>query len=315
MKKYYLFLFLAFTMGCTQDADEGVNEDIERDERKLLEFFAQNNINPNETSLGIFFEKIETNDLGNQITSGDIVGIYYEIRTIDGRLIDSYTDESRPPRLYIHEDGGTIPRAINFVSSFAKEGETVLLYAPAYLGYNDYNFGQLIQPEENLKIRIKFKKIYSEQEIQELEDQEITEHIAFNNLVGFEESESGLYLLEIAEGDTESPTAENGKIIRITYSISHLNEAQPVAQVSSQSNPFQVTIGDAQNVPFIEELLKGLSKDAEIRAIVPSHLAFGATTQVFPFETRSDLVQKGRLNQTVRPFEPIIFQAKVVDVR
>lgn len=304
----------AFLLACTQETDESLNAEIERDERKLLEFFAQNNINPNETSLGIFYEKLETNDLGNQIVNGDIVGIYYEIRTLGDRLIDSYLDESRAPRLYIHEEGGTIPRAINFVSGFSKEGETILLYAPAYLGYSDYNFQQLIQPDENLKIRIKFKKIFNELEIKESEDLSIKDHIESNNLTGFEKSDSGLYLNIINEG-TEGPTAEEGKIIRITYSISHLNDTQPVAQVNSQSNAFQVTIGDAQNVPFIEEVFKGLSKNAEVRAIVPSHLAFGATTQVFPFEIRRDLVQKGRLNQAVRPFEPLIFHAQVVEVR
>ncbi len=315
MNKYFIILLSVLSFSCSQENDEKLNGDMERDDRNLQEFFAQNSINPNETSLGIFYEKIESNDLGNQIVTGDILGIYYEISTLEGRLIDRYLDESRSPRLFFHGEGGTIPRAINFVSSFAKEGETLIVYAPSYLGYGDYNFQQLIQPEDNLKIQIKFKKIFNELEIQEIENQNILNYIASNNLQGFEKSDSGLYLRKIREGETNGQKAEEGNIVRITYSISHLDEAQPVAQVNSESNAFQVTIGSETNVPFIEEVLKGLSEDAEISTIVPSHLAFGATTQVLPFQIRRDLIQRGRLSQTVRPFEPLIFQAKVIEIR
>lgn len=315
MKKFSLWVLIGFLLACSPDSDELPNENIERDDRKLQEYFSLNSVSPNQTSLGIFYEKLESNDLGNQISNGDILGIYYEIRTLEGRVIDSYLDESRPPRIYIHEDGGTIPRAINFASPFAKEGETLLVYAPSYLGYKDYSFQQLIQPDENLRIQIKFSKIFNELEIIEMEENSINDHIQSNNLQGFEQSDSGLFIRKINEGDGTSPKGEEGKLVLITYSISHLNETQPVAQVTSPANAFQITLGSDQNLPFLEEAFSGLSKGAEISVIAPSHLAFGATTQVFPFSIRRDLVEKGRLNQSVRPFEPIIFNAKVVEVR
>ncbi|EOZ99713.1 hypothetical protein A33Q_0394 [Indibacter alkaliphilus LW1] len=308
-------LIFALVIGCVQEDEEPFNEAIERDDRILQDFFVSNSITPNDTQLGFYFEKTQTNDLGNQIVNGDIVGIYYEIRTLNNRVIDSYLDESRPPRLFVHGEGGTIPRVINFSAAFAKEGETLRVYAPSHLAYGKYNFQQLIQEDENLILKIKFARVFDELEIREKEDQEISDYLISNELQDFDNLDSGLYLDIQNEGLNEGPRATVGKLVRITYSLTHLNDIEPIAQVTGSSNPFQVTIGESGNVAFLDEVLKNLSKEGEITAIIPSHLAFGATTQVLPFQIRQDLIDQGLLNQAARPFEPLIFQAKVVEVR
>jgi FKBP-type peptidyl-prolyl cis-trans isomerase 2 len=300
---------------CVKDLESDLDRIIERDDRLIKEFLQRNNINAVETPLGYYYVREVNAATGNQIVNNDIVGIYYEIRTLDGQLIENYFDEAKPPRIFAHSEGGLVPRAINFAAGLAKEGETLMLYVPSYMAYQDYFFQQLILPHSNLQIRVKYAKIYSEAEIKALEDLAIQNYIADNAMEGFQKTPEGLYLKIVSEGNTTGSVTATGNIIGFTYGLFQMGESQALAENSNSMNPIQISLGNASNLQFLNLAFRGLRLNAEIEVFSPSHLAFGKTTQVIPFQIRRDLFQRNLIPQVARPFEPVYLKAKIVDIR
>jgi hypothetical protein len=179
--------------GCLEPADSELQKTIDRDNELLQKYLDDNEINAIETPLGYYYKKEIANDLGNQIVNNDTLGIYYEIKTTEGHVIESYLDETKPPRLFHHSEGGLVPRAMNFASGLAKEGETLILYIPSYLAYLDYSYQQLIFPYSNLVVKVKYNKVYSTEELKTLEQSKIESYIEAKNLSGFQQIEDGLY--------------------------------------------------------------------------------------------------------------------------
>jgi len=300
---------------CIREIESDLERIIQRDDRLIKEFLQRNNITAVETPLGFYYVREINAATGNQIVNNDIVGIYYEIRTIDGQLIDNYFDETKPPRVFTHSEGGLVPRAINFAAGLAKEGETLKLYVPSYLAYQEYSFQQLILPHSNLQIRVKYSKIYSEAEIKDLEDQAIQNYIADNAMEGFQKTPEGLYLKIISKGNTSGTVSATGNIVGFTHTLFQMGEGQALAESSNSMNPIQISLGRASNLQFLNLVFQNLRLNAEIEVFSPSHLAFGKTTQVIPFQIRRDLFQRNFISQVARPFEPIYFRARVVDIR
>ncbi|MCH6234621.1 FKBP-type peptidyl-prolyl cis-trans isomerase [Cognataquiflexum rubidum] len=300
--------------GCFPEVESDLQNAIDRDDRLLADYLSRNNIDATETQLGYFYKKIIPNETGNQIINNDIIGVYYEIRTIDGQLIENYTDESKSPKIYKHTEGGLIPRAINFASGLAKVGETFSLYIPSYLAYQEYNYQQLILPNSNLVVKVKYAETYTNAEIKEMEEEMILDYISEKNLEGFVKTADSIYVKTVKEGEAESKVATNRDEIRFTYKILQLDSENPIAQ-STGNTPFQIMLGSESNPGFLNLSLKGLKKGQEIEVIIPSRLGFGLTAQVFPFSIRKDLFDKGYITQIARPFEPIIFKVAVTDIK
>jgi FKBP-type peptidyl-prolyl cis-trans isomerase 2 len=300
--------------GCLPKGESDLQTTIERDDRLVADYLSRNNINAIETQLGYFYKKEISNETGNQIINNDIVGVYYDIRTIDGQLIEDYTDESKRPRIYKHAEGGLIPRAINFATGLAKIGETFSLYVPSYLAYQDYTYQQLILANSNLVIKVKFAATYTTDEIKEIEDAQTIKYISEKNLEGFVKTADSIYVRTIKEGEAGGKVSANVDIISFTYKLYQLDSETPFAQ-STGTTPVQITVGSESNRKFLNLSLKGLKKGQEIEAIIPSRLGFGLTVQVYPFVIRKDLIEKGYINQIARPFEPIIFKVTVTDIK
>ncbi len=301
-------------MACFPEVESDLQKSMDRDDRLLKEFLSRNSIDAIESPLGYFYRKDVVNPTGNQIVNNEVVGIYYEIRTTDDQLIENYLDETKRPRLYVHNDGGLVPRAMNFASGISKTGETLTLYVPSYLGYQSYSYQQLIQPNSNLVIKMKFVDTYSEAEIKAYEEELIDNYITANNLEGFEKNVDGLYVKTIQQGLDDSKVTVNGDIVRFTFQLFQLDSSSPIDQ-SPTNTPFNAKIGDEANLKFLNMGLKGVKKDMELEILIPSHLGFTRSTQVFPFVIRNDLYDKGLISPVARPKEPIRFKAKIVEVR
>jgi FKBP-type peptidyl-prolyl cis-trans isomerase len=313
---YFLFaVLLVLVQSCIQPLESDLDKIIERDDQILKNFISTNNIQATETAVGFYYNKEVTNDVGNQFANRDIIGIYYEIKTLEGRLIDSYLDESKAPKLFYYNEGGLIPKAINFAASVAKVGETLILYVPSYLGYQEFAFGQDIPANANLIIRVKYAKTYTLDDIKILEDQLMEEYIAINNLNGFTKSPEGIYIRTTQEGNAGAKAAGNGDQIRFNYNFGQLDSPTPLI-TSNPSTPFQITLGLGSNQQFLNLGMRGVRKGQKIEFLVPHDQGFGITIQVLPDIIRKELVEKALINSIniVRPFEPIVFKADIVEV-
>ncbi len=307
-------LFLSILSSCLSGLESDLERAIERDDRLVKEFLQRNNLEAVETALGYFFIKESVHEEAEQIENGDVLGVYYEIRTLEGQLIERYFDENLPPRIFSHSEGGLVPRAMNFAAGLAREGEVINLYVPSYLAYRDYSFQQLIPPNANLNIRVKYAKIFSEDELPEVEDEIILSYLMENELENFEKNPDGFYLKMLDEGDPESPSATAENVIFFTFELFQLGEEETISEITSESNPFQYGLDRTGNLKFLDLSLGGLKKGAELEIIAPSYLAFGKTTQVFPFQIRRDLFFQNYIPQVARPFEPVRMKVKIVHI-
>lgn len=305
-------IIFSFT-GCLSDLESEANERIAQQDLQVRNFLEVNNIEATKATVGYHFVKLVSNESGDKINMGDTLGVYYEIETLDGTLIDSYLDETKPPKLFMHTEGGLVPRLINFAANEARVGETLMLYAPAYLAYQDYSFPQLIPPTVNVKVKVTYHSVFNKESLKDFERSIMTNYIAENELEGFEEMEDGLFVKIRTDVESGAREAGTGDAVRFSYQLYQLEMSSPLVQ-SSQGQDSQITIGIPNNLKFLESGLDGVKEGMEIELLVPSHLGFPVSTQVIPFAIRKDLFERGLIEQLTRPFEPFrfVFQVKQI---
>ncbi len=315
-RSYFLFaILLVLAQSCVQSLDSDLDRIIERDDQIIKNFISTNNIQATETAVGFYYRKEVVNDVGNQFANKDIIGIYYEIKTLEGNLIESYLDETKAPRLFYYNEGGIIPKVINFAASVAKVGETLILYVPSYLGYQEFALGQTIPANANLVIRVKYVQAFTLDDVRQIEDELMQQYIADNNLTGFTKSTDGIYIRTTQEGSAGTKEATNGDLIRFIYNFGQLDSTTPLVS-SNPNTPFQMTLGLGTNLKFLNLGMRGVRKSQKIEFLVPHNQGFGITIQVLPGAIRKELIDKSLINSNniARPFEPIIFKAEIVDV-
>lgn len=317
IKRSVLPAFVGMAMlitSCFPEAESDVEKSIERDDSLLANYISRNDVDAIKTALGYYYRKEIINETAEQIKNGDIIGVYYEIKTTDDQLIESYLDESKRPRIFVHSEGGLVPRVINFASSIAKKGETLMLYAPSYLGYQDYSYQQLIQPNSNLVIKVKYAETYSEEELKLLEEELIEEYLSANQIEGFNKTNEGLYQKISNTGNEESEESKSGDLVRFTFQMYQLDNPNTIAE-NAANTPAQTTLGNSSNLEFLNLGLLGVKKDMELEMLIPSHLGFESGPQVFPYQIRKDLFDRGYINQVARPNEPLRIKIKIVEIR
>ncbi|KEO72881.1 FKBP-type peptidyl-prolyl cis-trans isomerase [Anditalea andensis] len=296
---------------CLPEVESEMDKIIERDDQLLQTYITQNNIEAQKTQMGFYYVKELEVESGTQIANNSILGIYYNIKTIDGQLIESYTPADGEPRLFLHGETGIIPRVINFAAGLAKEGEVIKLYAPSYLAYGNYGYQQLILPNSNLDLTVTFAKIYTADQLKAMEDQQIQAFIAANQLEGFTKTEEGAYMRVMEPGEADSKVTENGSNIRFNYELFHLNETEPFLRGAQDSGAANIILGAQNNLKFLNIALKGIKKEAKVELLTPSHLGYGPTIQVIPERIRQDLIQKELIQDRVKTYQPIRFVARL----
>jgi len=304
-------IFLLAINACMPEIESDMDKVIERDDQILSTYLAQNNIVAQRTQVGYYYSKELEIDGAPQIKNNSVLGIYYNIKTIDGQVIDSHTPEDGLPRIFMHGETGIIPRVINFAASLAKEGEILKLYAPSYLAYGTYGFQQLILPNSNLDITVHYAKVYTQEEIRGLEDQKIQEYIAVNELEGFTKTVEGAYIRILEPGEPDTVITKEGSIIRFNYELFHINETEHVFRQAQESGAVNIIVGSQNNLKFLNVAFLGLTKETKIEMITPSHLAYGPTLQVIPEVIRKDLLDKELIQERIRPYHPLKFIARV----
>ncbi len=309
-----LLFVLSMMVSCLPDQESDYEKIVERDNRLVKDFLDRNSINAIENSLGFFYQKVESNEMGSQIVNNDILGVYYEIKTIDGQLIDSHLDERKAPKLFRHNDGGLVPRVINFASGIAKEGETLIIYSPSYLAYQQYSFEQLIAESSNLVIKVKYAKIFVDSDVIALEKQMMEQFIEENQLSGFVLTEEGFFIKIDGEPAADAKAAANEDVVVFDFELRQMGESDFISR-SNENLPIQARVGNDGNLTFLNLALLGVKAGQEIEVFAPSRLAFGITPQIFPSIIRRDLFSKGAINSLARPFEPIYFKASIKEVR
>ncbi len=315
MNHYFKFVWslglLAVLTGCLKDTETELDRAIERDNAILEAYISNNDINATKTQTGFYYSREVEKPDAYQFQNGDVIGIYFDIRTLDGQIVKRYMDEENDPVLFKVTNDGIWPIVMAYAAGLAREGEKFRVYSPSYLAFGNYGYQQMVLPNSNLIIDIKFVGKYTEEELKEREDQMIQDYIAENNLEGFEKIDEGIYFRLVDEGDDEKAKSERGKNVTFDYKLFHLGETSPTMQGDGTGNRPTIRVGFEEYLNFLNIVLNDLYLEAEIEAIVPSFAGFDRSIQIIPFEIREDLVNRGENVDLVRPYTPIFFEAQI----
>ncbi|WP_232835007.1 FKBP-type peptidyl-prolyl cis-trans isomerase [Pleomorphovibrio marinus] len=315
MNYFYKFVWslglLVLFTGCLQDTETELDRAIERDDAILAQYISNNNITATRTQTGFYYSRETEHPDAYQFENGDVVGIYFDIRTLDGQVVKRHMDEEKEPILFKLSNDGIWPIVIAYAAGLAREGEQFKVYSPSYLAFGNYGYQQMVLPNSNLVMEIKFAGKYSEEDLIEREDQMIQDYIAENDLEGFEKIEEGIYFRLVDQGDEEKAKSERGKNVTFDFKLFHLGESSPTMEGDGSGNRPTIRVGYEEYLNFLNIVLDDLYLDAEFEAIVPSFAAFDRSIQIIPFEIREDLVNRGESVDMVRPYTPIFFEAKI----
>lgn len=299
---------------CIEETETDLDRAITRDNLIMEEYISSNNINATKAQSGFYYEKTQENPDAPQFVNSDYIGLYYEIRTIDGQLIDTYLDESKEPRYFRYSQDGLWPIAITFAAGLAREGEEMMVYTPSYLAFGNYGYQQLILPASNLVIQLKFDKKYSEEELQQREVDMIQEYIDENELEGFEEVAEGVFSRTVEAGDDTKSESQLGSNVSVDFEMFELGTTEPVFESYTSNQPTTISIGNS-GLTFLNEGLKGVLPEEKVEILATSFAAYENSIQIFPADIREDLIEKGEQIDLVRPFTPILFEAEVLAVQ
>ncbi len=299
---------------CIEETETDLDRAITRDNLVMEEYITSNNIDATKAQSGFYYEKTQENPDAPQFVNADFIGIYYEIRTIDGQLIDSYLDESKEPKFFRYSQDGLWPIAITYAAGLAREGEEMMLYTPSYLAFGNYSYQQLILPASNLVIQLKFDKKYTEEELQQREVDMIKAYIEENELEGFEEVAEGVYFRSVEPGDDSKSESKLGSNVSVDFEMFELGASEPIFESYTSNQPTTVSIGNS-GLTFLNEGLEGVLPEEKVEVMATSFASYDNSIQILPEEIREDLIERGEQIDLVKPFTPVWFKAEVLAVQ
>src|SRR5690606_17516101 len=113
----------ALTTACLQETESDFDKIVQRDDAAMEQYISSNGIEATKTQLGYYYRKDVEMEDATQFTNNDVVGIYYEIKTVEGQLIETYWDETKSPRIFKYAQNGLWPTAVGYAAGLAREGE------------------------------------------------------------------------------------------------------------------------------------------------------------------------------------------------
>jgi FKBP-type peptidyl-prolyl cis-trans isomerase 2 len=304
---------LILMSGCLQETESEIDRVIERDNAALERYIDTNNIEATKVQSGFYYKKIQAIPEAPQFQNNDFIGIYFEIKTLDGQLVKSYLDETKEPIIFKQSIDLIWPSVFGYAAGLSRLGEELMVYAPSYLAFGNYGYQQLILPNSNLVMRIKFAQKYTEAEMKAREEKMILDHISEKELEGFVKVQDGIYRRILVEGGSEEKVTKNADNVTFDFKLYHMGETTATLESTATNRP-TVTLGRQENLRFLEHGLKDIRRGSKVEVLAYSFAAYAQSIQIIPSDIRKDLYQKGEQIDIVKPFTPILFAAEILNV-
>ncbi|MCU4157406.1 FKBP-type peptidyl-prolyl cis-trans isomerase [Carboxylicivirga sp. A043] len=281
MRKVLLFaMLLPLLAGCLNDDD--YVDYAALDEEIISEYLAENNIQAERHSSGLYYTIIEQGDgaaIGDDTDTDDRVTFSFNSETINGK---SFYDEDKNHTANL----STLPYAFQIgMSQINKEGE-IILYSPSQLCRDAYGY---IYGEENTVMVYHIKIDRDQTEI----DEEIIAAYLTENSIEAQRDDSGLYYEILTEGAGDNVTSSS--YLDASYKGSLLN-----GDVFDEG-----TLSGTSLSGLIEAWQVGvplLNKGSKARFYCPSQMCYGSSARY-----------DGNGNVTIPGNSILIFEIEVVN--
>ncbi|MCU0446991.1 MAG: FKBP-type peptidyl-prolyl cis-trans isomerase [Microscillaceae bacterium] len=245
---------------------------------------------------------------GRKIIRKDFVTFHLQTRTeSDSILKTSYpnsplTKEISPEEVMSAEKG--------FLEDMLMQlhiGDSALFLVKSDMQFEALNRKRpaFIKSGTDLKYYIKILKVYNEQEVKKIKDDEefrarkidekaIIQYTAKSGLP-YKKTYSGIWYHIEQQG--EGDFALKDDVVSIQYTGKHL-DGKIFGSSAQDGRNFEFPVGGKVAIRAFDEIMLLLKKGAKAKFVIPSYLAYGATG----------------LGDKIPPFTPIIFEMEFVDI-
>jgi FKBP-type peptidyl-prolyl cis-trans isomerase FkpA len=300
LKTVVVFIYGALAISCS-DSNEDINK--EKEMRLLKQYLESKSIDAEPKASGLYY--ISAGDGTGAVAGFDKwVVISYTARLINDRIFDT-TDEGIARSNSIYSTSllygsrrlnvaGLAIKGVQEGLGMMREGGRATLIIPSHLAFGSAGtaavpgYSTLVYDIELIKV-IDDPVVYEK----ELIDNYIALYNDSTHLV-VTEKESGLYYIELVEGDGESPVEP--KRVSVYYHGT-LTDGR-VFDSNMGGSVFSFNIGSNQTIAGFEEAVKLMNKEGRARAVVPSSLGYGVEGS----------------GAKIVGFTPLVFDLKLVNI-
>ncbi|MCV9386440.1 FKBP-type peptidyl-prolyl cis-trans isomerase [Reichenbachiella ulvae] len=292
---------------CLEESE--IEKQQKANEKAILNYLETNNIQAEQSSYGLYYEKLTSNSAGAEPAAGQVISVKYEIKTLGGQLLESVTDTTVDIKV---NWSSVLPVGINYGIDVLREGEKGRFYLPAHVAYDSYSpddnsFG----PYTNFIVDLELVDIKTEDDLFETEIDLIEAYIGENNLTEVQSKANGLYHKTLEAGDGEEPLSYN--YVTLHFKRSYLDGT--VIAETEASKPLTVRLNENALVEGFYQGVLEMKEGEKALLIMPSELAFGGSVQVMPSSLREELFENGFITTNVRPYSPVMYEVELLEVK
>ncbi|MBI9038522.1 MAG: FKBP-type peptidyl-prolyl cis-trans isomerase [Bacteroidales bacterium] len=274
------------------------------------QYLKENNITEKPRESGLYYFEKEKGK-GPLIVKDDVLFIHFTQWRLDGTKVFSTYDKEKPIELTVgmwHNSD-----AMDEAFSLLRENGKAWFLAKSDLLFGEGGNGDKIPPYTSLfyeveiidkmsikeyrdfKERLRRKKAAAREKAKQEEPAKFAKFIKENNIT-VEPTKSGMYFIEIKEGDGIAPQA--GDKVLVEY-IGTLLDGTEFESSLKRGKPYSFVVGSGKVIDGWEEAILKMREGGKARIIIPSSLAYGAAT-------------KGKI---ITPYSPLIFELELLKVK
>ncbi|MEQ6120343.1 FKBP-type peptidyl-prolyl cis-trans isomerase [Reichenbachiella sp. MALMAid0571] len=290
---------------CLEESE--YEKQVKRDDQEIMAYLKDNNITAKRSSTGIYYEELVENANGTIPELGDVVFIKYDMKTLDGNVVESNTETLTK---FKFAWTSIMPNGFNYGVDLLKKGEKNRFYLPSYLAFDSYSFGDVFSSFENFIVEMELVDFKTEDEMYEIEIDSIDNYITANQIEGVESYTSGLYFKTIESGSGDSPTGYSE--VEFYFTRKYLDGT--VIEKTEALSPLKVKLNEGRLVEGLRQGILKMKEGDKALLIMPSEIAFGASIQVIPTSLREEFLDDNIITTKVVPYTPVLYEVELVSV-
>lgn len=283
-----LFALLIFSLGACKKEVDALEEQKKLDEKEIQDYIAQNNLQMQKTASGLYYAITETIDDASPDTT-DRVFIQHVTQLLSGTVVD-HTEENQPFQFPF--GAGLVISGLEEGIALMHKGEKATFLIPSHLAYKSAST-PFLPPYSVLRMDVELVDLKSQAQM-------IADYIAEKDYkdVQFVDTEVGdIQYIKLKDGDGDIPIVDTSQVT-ISYVGKTLNDKQ---FNSVNSFTFELSVQKSQIGWYWVELgLPLMHKGEKGVFMLPTILAYGLT---------------GSKSLGIPPFEPILYEIEVLDVK
>jgi FKBP-type peptidyl-prolyl cis-trans isomerase len=254
---------------------------------------------------GFYYKYYVQNKNEAQPQNGDVVELFYTLRTLDSVLIDNIPIYDMIMESLFEGDVYEVLRNMHLGDSatFIMNGDTFFHYfwgQPFPFEQKELYFDiklNSITPKEQYEQQKAAQGLEYETMVEELRDAEeglINDYIETNK-IKVKPTNNGLYLVKIISG--KGAAVKNGSKVKVHYTGTLLDGTVFDSSVE-RGEPIELVVGSGQVIPGWEEALMLMKGGDKAKVLIPSKLAYGSRGAGY----------------AIQPYTPLLFEMEVVAV-